>query len=75
MIAMAHTLDIKVIAADVETTLQQDLLKNMMCDLVQGYLYSRHCQRKSLLLNGGRKIVYTAQQNRCFCLFLAFSDW
>jgi hypothetical protein len=33
MIAKAHTLDIKVSAEDVETTLQQDLLKNMTCDL------------------------------------------
>jgi diguanylate cyclase (GGDEF)-like protein/PAS domain S-box-containing protein len=41
MVAMAHTLDIKVIAEGVETTLQQDLLKSMQCDLVQGYLYSR----------------------------------
>ena len=41
IVVMAHTLDIKVIAEGVETTEQQQLLRDMHCDYAQGYLYSQ----------------------------------
>jgi diguanylate cyclase (GGDEF)-like protein len=41
IIAMAHKLDIAVIAEGVETVDQEKLLKGYGCDYAQGYLYSR----------------------------------
>ncbi len=41
VIAMAHTLDIKVIAEGIETRLQCDHLTEMGCNFGQGYLFSR----------------------------------
>jgi diguanylate cyclase (GGDEF)-like protein/PAS domain S-box-containing protein len=40
-IAMAHALKIKVVAEGVETEEQLELLKEMNCDIAQGYLYSQ----------------------------------
>ncbi len=41
IIVMAHKLGIKVIAEGVETSTQNQLLKDFGCDFGQGYLYSR----------------------------------
>jgi diguanylate cyclase (GGDEF)-like protein len=41
IIAMAHALDMKVIAEGVETEQQRDLLAAAGCDYAQGYYYSR----------------------------------
>jgi EAL domain-containing protein (putative c-di-GMP-specific phosphodiesterase class I) len=41
IIELAHTLDLEVIAEGVETEEQADLLKEMGCDLAQGYHFSR----------------------------------
>ncbi len=41
IIAMAHKLDIKVIAEGVETPEQRDLLAAAACDYAQGYLFAR----------------------------------
>ena len=41
IIAMAHALDMKVIAEGVETTQQRDLLTDAGCDYAQGYLFAR----------------------------------
>ncbi|HEY4554068.1 MAG TPA: EAL domain-containing protein [Bacillaceae bacterium] len=41
MISMAHGLHLKVLAEGVETVEQLEMLKNMNCDEVQGYLYSK----------------------------------
>ncbi|MBC7917255.1 MAG: EAL domain-containing protein [Rhodoferax sp.] len=41
IIAMAHKLDIQVIAEGIETTEQLDLLRDAGCDYGQGYLFAR----------------------------------
>ncbi|WP_255524270.1 putative bifunctional diguanylate cyclase/phosphodiesterase [Sulfurimonas marina] len=41
MIAMAHKLDIQVIAEGVEDAEQKEILTNMGCDFIQGYIYSK----------------------------------
>jgi EAL domain-containing protein (putative c-di-GMP-specific phosphodiesterase class I) len=41
IIAMAHTLRLKVVAEGVETTEQLEQLRHYGCDTVQGYLYSK----------------------------------
>ena len=40
MIAMAHNLNLKVIAEGVEDEHQLEFLKNHECDIIQGYLFS-----------------------------------
>jgi diguanylate cyclase (GGDEF)-like protein/PAS domain S-box-containing protein len=41
IIAMAHSLELKVVAEGVETQAQMDFLKSQRCDEIQGYLISR----------------------------------
>ncbi len=41
IIDLSHTLDITVIAEGVEVEAQKDLLAELKCDIIQGYLYSR----------------------------------
>lgn len=41
MIAMAHKLGIRVIAEGVESELQKQILTEMECDFIQGYIYSK----------------------------------
>ncbi len=41
IIAMAHSLSLKVVAEGVETAAQQQILQTLGCDVIQGYLYSR----------------------------------
>ena len=40
LIAMAHEMNMKVVAEGVETAVQAELLKGIDCDLVQGFYYS-----------------------------------
>lgn len=46
-VEMCHELGIKVIAEGVETKQQLDLLKQMKCDYVQGYYYSKPLDEES----------------------------
>jgi EAL domain-containing protein (putative c-di-GMP-specific phosphodiesterase class I) len=41
IIMLAHGLGLKVVAEGVETRVQADMLKDLDCELAQGYLYSR----------------------------------
>ncbi|MFT6917259.1 MAG: diguanylate cyclase (GGDEF)-like protein [Motiliproteus sp.] len=41
IIAMAHTLQIEVVAEGIETERQYELLKNAKCDVGQGYLFAK----------------------------------
>ena len=38
---MAHNLEMDVVAEGIEDQEQVEMLKNMGCDLIQGYVYSR----------------------------------
>jgi diguanylate cyclase (GGDEF) domain len=49
MIQLAHNKKIQVIAEGVETTIQLDRLKNINCDMVQGYLYSKPVNENELI--------------------------
>ena len=48
-IAMAHGLNLKVVAEGVETTAQLEILKELNCDYAQGYLLGKPCQSTTLL--------------------------
>jgi diguanylate cyclase (GGDEF)-like protein/PAS domain S-box-containing protein len=41
IVALAHSLDLTVVAEGVETEAQMEFLKKLHCDLAQGYFYSR----------------------------------
>ena len=41
IVMMAHKLGLKVIAEGVETLVQRELLTNMGCDYLQGYLFTK----------------------------------
>jgi diguanylate cyclase len=41
VIEMAHQLGLKVVAEGVETTAELDFLKNVQCDAIQGFIFSR----------------------------------
>ena len=47
IISLAHGLNLKVIAEGVETQEQFELLRNMSCDEIQGYLFSKPVDAES----------------------------
>lgn len=49
MIQLAHNKNIQVIAEGVESAVQLDRLRNLCCDLVQGYLFSKPIDKASML--------------------------
>ncbi|MFW5450084.1 MAG: EAL domain-containing protein [Methylophagaceae bacterium] len=56
VISMVHGMDLKVIAEGVETQEQYELLRELSCDQIQGYLLSRPIEAENLtkLLEQGR---------------------
>jgi EAL domain-containing protein (putative c-di-GMP-specific phosphodiesterase class I) len=63
MLAMAHTLDLRVVAEGVETFEQLEFLRNLQCDLVQGYLISRPLPETEI-----RKFIFEQKQSETFDL-------
>ena len=49
LIDMAHTLQLSVVAEGVETTQQLDMLREMRCDELQGFLLARPQSPEELL--------------------------
>jgi diguanylate cyclase len=56
IVAMAHALGIKTVAEGVETSVQEARLRNLECDVAQGYLYSHpvHAHEVAPLFEGLR---------------------
>ena len=54
IIMLAHNLGLKVVAEGTETAEQVSLLKELKCELVQGYFFARpgdHAAAQALLMN------------------------
>ncbi|WP_165726800.1 EAL domain-containing protein [Pseudoalteromonas sp. SA25] len=49
IITMAHNLDVMVVAEGVETQKQYDLLKQLACDYIQGYIFSKAISKKEFM--------------------------
>ncbi|MGO3420960.1 MAG: putative bifunctional diguanylate cyclase/phosphodiesterase [Pseudoalteromonas distincta] len=49
IITMAHNLDVMVVAEGVETQKQYDLLKQLACDYIQGYIFSKAITKKEFM--------------------------
>jgi diguanylate cyclase (GGDEF)-like protein/PAS domain S-box-containing protein len=64
IIAMAHSLDLLVIAEGVETAEQARFLTNCSCDMVQGFLYSKPLQ-SDLVLKGNFNNFATPEIAAC----------
>lgn len=51
IIAMAHSLDLLVVAEGVETPAQLSILRMLSCDIAQGYLYSKPLPAEAFMRN------------------------
>jgi len=49
IITMAHNLDVMVVAEGVETKKQYELLKQLSCDYIQGYIFSKAITKKEFI--------------------------
>jgi diguanylate cyclase (GGDEF)-like protein len=49
IITMAHNLEVKVVAEGVETKYQYQLLKELACDYIQGYIFSRPINKQAFI--------------------------
>jgi len=49
IITMAHNLDVMVVAEGVETQKQYDLLKQLTCDYIQGYIFSKAVSKNEFI--------------------------
>ncbi len=58
IVAMSHKLSMKVVAEGVETMQQLELIQQLDCELIQGYLFSRpvNAELASSLLQSGKLI-------------------
>jgi EAL domain-containing protein (putative c-di-GMP-specific phosphodiesterase class I) len=50
VVKLAHALGLKVVAEGVENPRQEEILKDMHCDELQGYLYAKPMRARNLLL-------------------------
>ena len=66
IIMLAHGLGLKVVAEGVETQVQADMLKDLDCELAQGYLYSRPVPGETIdqLLTNNRAIGRSGRLGR-----------
>jgi diguanylate cyclase (GGDEF)-like protein/PAS domain S-box-containing protein len=62
IIQMAHSLNLRTVAEGVETQAQWDLLKNMGCDLIQGYYLARPMPAADALRWQQQRCATTAPQ-------------
>ncbi|GGI16132.1 putative bifunctional diguanylate cyclase/phosphodiesterase [Oxalicibacterium faecigallinarum] len=51
IVALGHSLNLRIVAEGVETEKQQDMLKSLGCDTLQGYLLGRPVAPAQLMLN------------------------
>jgi len=67
IIAMAHSLRLKVIAEGVETVGQLNYLRLHKCDEIQGYLFSKPVEADELchLLRDNRRLIFGDQKTEC----------
>jgi len=67
IIAMAHSLRLKVIAEGVETAGQLNYLRLHKCDEIQGYLFSKPVEADELchLLRDNRSLIFGDQKTEC----------
>ena len=49
IITMAHNLDVMVVAEGVETQKQYELLKQLACDYIQGYIFSKAITKQEFM--------------------------
>lgn len=64
VIAMGHSLSLKVIAEGVETQVQLKRLAEYGCDEIQGYLVSKPVTAQAVQLLMGKKFEFEAMQER-----------
>jgi EAL domain-containing protein (putative c-di-GMP-specific phosphodiesterase class I)/ActR/RegA family two-component response regulator len=67
VIAMAHSLHLKVVAEGVETEGQLQYLRSHACDEMQGYYFSRPVPAAEFgeMLRGGRQLQLVAEEQGC----------
>jgi EAL domain-containing protein (putative c-di-GMP-specific phosphodiesterase class I) len=64
IIAMAHSLKLRVVAEGVETNLQMEFLRSSGCDEVQGFLFSRPVPNPDLTRLLQKKSLLPTQQTK-----------
>ncbi|WP_317205053.1 putative bifunctional diguanylate cyclase/phosphodiesterase [Janthinobacterium sp.] len=65
IIAMAHSLNLTVVAEGVETQRQADFLRRAGCDIVQGFLYARPMPAEQLTALLRERRVWAAEAPQC----------
>jgi EAL domain-containing protein (putative c-di-GMP-specific phosphodiesterase class I) len=65
IVAMAHALKLKVVAEGVETQAHLEFLRNLGCDQIQGYLFSRPLPASDMrtLLVESRRLILPAKKS------------